>query len=309
MNFARKLLLFVCAILLNACSVPDPAAIADMAAYKAELQEWQVGRLERLKAKTGYLNLVGLYWLKEGSNSIGSAPDNDVIFTAGAPAHIGVATLQDGKATMTVADGVSVYADGEPVTGMAMGSDVQEDAVLFTTGSLAWFAIEREGHVGIRLRDYDLPAVANFEPIDMFPVATKYRVAARLRAYDEPRIVKVGTVIEGLGWEPESPGVLEFEIDGKPLELEVYESGESVFIVFGDATSGKDTYPAGRFLYAEKPLPGEVTVIDFNRAYNPPCAFNDFATCPVASPRNRLAIAIEAGEKFNSATHLGALTH
>lgn len=309
MNFGPKTLFVVCVMTLSACGSPNPAAIDDMAAYKSELQDWKDGRLERLKAKTGYLNMVGLYWLKEGENSLGSDPDNDLVFPGNAPPLVGTVILKDGLATMVVADGIDVRVDGEPVTIVPMGDDVAKDDVLFTTGSLAWSAIEREGNIGIRLRDFELPAVANFSPIEAFPVAPKFRVAARLRAYPEPQVVQVGTVIEGLGWEPISPGVLEFEIDGQAQELEVYDSGEEVFIVFGDATSGQETYPAGRFLYAKKPVAGEITVVDFNKAYNPPCAFNDFATCPVASPRNRMNIAIEAGEKYNASLYLGGSGH
>ena len=309
MSLVRKTLVLSLVMLISACGLPNPAAINDMAAYEADLQDWQVGRLARLKAKEGYLNLVGLYWLNEGDNRVGSAADNDTVFPLPAPEYLGVFTVADGHVTMTVADGVDVRADGQAVTSMAMGSDTAEDEVLLTTGSLAWFVVERDGNFGVRLRDYDLPGVANFPPIDRFPVASEFRVAARLQAYAEPRIVQVGTVIEGLGWHPESPGVLQFEIGGQIQELEVYDSGDDVFIVFGDTTSGHETYPAGRFLYAKKPAADGITVLDFNRAYNPPCAFNDFATCPVASPRNRLAVAIAAGEKFHPSMHLGGAIH
>ena len=110
-------------------------------------------------------------------------------------------------------------------------------------------------------------------------------------------------MIEGLGWQPESPGVVEFDLENQTFQLEAYASGEELFFVFGDRTSGRETYPAGRFLYAKLPADGELTVLDFKLAYNPPCAFNDFATCPVAAPQNRLSIRIEAGEKFDPAVH------
>ena len=116
-------------------------------------------------------------------------------------------------------------------------------------------------------------------------------------------LLNVETVIEGLGWNPQSPGKVEFDIDGETFELEAYTSGDDLFFVFGDQTSGRETYPAGRFLYAAWPEDGGTTILDFNRAYNPPCAFNDFATCPVASPQNRLATRIEAGEKYDPKVH------
>lgn len=114
----------------------------------------------------------------------------------------------------------------------------------------------------------------------------------------------VNTTIEGLGYHPRSPGKVAFEIDGATYELEAYESGDELFFVFADRTSGRETYPAGRFVYAAAPDENGTTVLDFNRAYNPPCAFNDFATCPVASPRNRLAVRIEAGEKYDPTVHI-----
>ena len=129
------------------------------------------------------------------------------------------------------------------------------------------------------------------------------RVSAELHRFAEPKRLKVETVIEGLGWQPESPGVVKFELGRQTFQLEAYASGDELFFVFGDRTSGRDTYPAGRFLYAKLPADGASTLLDFNRAYNPPCAFNDFATCPVASPQNRLSIRIEAGEKFDPNVH------
>ena len=127
----------------------------------------------------------------------------------------------------------------------------------------------------------------------------------RLKRYAEPRKVSVGTVIDGLPYEPESPGVVEFELDGRTFELEAYTSGDRLFFVFGDRTSGRETYGAGRFLYSQAPGEDDLTVLDFNQSYNPPCAFNDFSTCPVASPRNRLDIRVEAGERYVDALYVG----
>jgi hypothetical protein len=128
-------------------------------------------------------------------------------------------------------------------------------------------------------------------------------VEARLQRYDQPRIIRVDTVIEGLDYNPTSPGLLRFDIGGQSFELEAYNAGDEFLLVFGDATSGRETYPAGRFLYANKPGKDGVVVLDFNTAQNPPCAYNEFATCPIASPRNRLAIRIPAGERFDPSGH------
>ena len=161
----------------------------------------------------------------------------------------------------------------------------------------------RSDRMPILLRDFDHPALRTFPPIDYFPTDEKLRVEARLQRYAQPRIVRVDTVIEGLDYNPSSPGVLRFDIGGQSFELEVYDAGDEYLLVFGDATSGRDTYPAGRFLYAEKPGNDGTVLLDFNTAQNPPCAFNEFATCPVASPRNRLAVRIPAGERYDPSGH------
>jgi uncharacterized protein (DUF1684 family) len=162
----------------------------------------------------------------------------------------------------------------------------------------------------VRLRDFQNPVLTSFPPLQYFPISEGYRVEGKLIPYGEPKIAQVDTVIPGLGWEPESPGVVEFEIDGKRFELEAYTSGDELFFVFGDTTNGRSTYPAGRFLYADAPDSNGLTILDFNKAYSPPCAFNDFSTCPVATPRNRLKVAIDAGEKFDPMKQPGLIaTH
>lgn len=301
----------VLCLCLAACEKHDPARVQNMDTYVQSLEEWREGRLERLKGKTGYLNLVGLYWLQEGVNRAGSAADNDLVFPDGIPAYLGSFELAEGAVTMTVAEGVEVFADGEPVSKVAMGDDTAKNEVLLTTGGFAWYVVEREGRYGVRVRNYELPGVADFPPIDHYPVDPAYRVNAHFKPYDEPRIVTVATIIDGVDYLPECPGVIEFDIAGETQQLEVYKSddGTQFFIIFADATTGGETYPAGRFVYTDWPDEHGVTVLDLNKSYNPPCAFNDFATCPVASPRNRLKVAIRAGEKYHPSMHLVKETH
>ncbi len=156
------------------------------------------------------------------------------------------------------------------------------------------------------MHDFEHNVLRDFGPLPYFEIDPSLRVTARLRRYAEPRIANVETVIEGLGYHPSSPGVVEFDIDGQTYDLEAYGAGDELFFVFGDKTNRNDTYAAGRFLYS--PMPGDdgLTVLDFNKAYSPPCAFNDFSTCPVASPRNRLPIRIEAGERYDPSLHYHA---
>lgn len=278
----------------------------DRATYEQDVLDWRAGRLEKLLAPTGYLNQVALFWLEEGRYTFGSAPDNDVVFPANAPAHIGTFEVGSEGITMQVMPDVDVRHDGERVEDILIAADVTEDPVMVTHRSLAWSAVERDGRLAIRVRDFEHPFVRDFGPLPYYPIDPAFRVEATLRRYESPRIATVGTVIDGLGFHPESPGVVAFEIDGKAYELEAYTSGDRLFYVFGDETNRRETYGAGRFLYSETPGDDGHLILDFNKSYSPPCAFNDFSTCPVASPRNRLAVRIEAGERFDPALHFSA---
>lgn len=277
--------------------------VLDLAQFEAANLEWRAERLERLRGPEGYLNLAGLFWLDGGTIRIGSAPGNDIIFPDSAPPQVGELQVSSAGVLFQAADGVEVYANDQPVQTILVADDTTEAPVTISHGSIAWTIIRRDERFALRLRDFEHPAIAAFPPIEYYPISPDWRVRGKLRLFAEPQVLNVDTVIEGLGWHPESPGVVEFEIDGQSLQLEAYDSGNQLFFVFGDRTSGRETYPAGRFLYADRPVDGDETILDFNRAYNPPCAFNDFATCPVASPQNRLQVRIEAGEKFDPLVH------
>ena len=207
---------------------------------------------------------------------------------------------------MVVTADVDVRLGDEPVTEIQLHDDTTASPVMVTHGSLAWSAVNRDDRFAIRLRDFAHPVLQDFGPLPYFDVDPTLRVAAKLRRYPEPRVTNVETVIEGLGYHPSVPGIVEFTINGHTYELEAYDAGDQLFFVFGDETNRDDTYGAGRFLYA--PVPGDdgLTVLDFNKAYSPPCAFNDFSTCPVASPSNRLPVRIEAGEKYDPSLHCSA---
>jgi uncharacterized protein (DUF1684 family) len=292
------------ASILASCS--QSGATFDEAAHIQEVLDWREWRIEQLKLPSGYLNQIGLYWTKPGTYTFGSGASNDIVFGGDAAAEIGVFTVDENGVSMTVMAGVDVRVDGLPVRELMIPSDVSGQEVSVTHGSLSWMVVERVGRYGIRLRDFEHPFVESFGPLPYYEIDPSFRVPAMLRRYDEPKIANVGTVIEGLGYHPESPGLVEFEIGGESYTLEAYTSGERLFYVFGDKTSQDETYGAGRFLYSSTPGEDGRTVLDFNKAYSPPCAFNDFSTCPVASPRNRLPFRVEAGEKFHPALHYSA---
>lgn len=297
-------LLALAALILCSCGQAAPSLDAEV--YEKQVLEWRAGRLERLLAPNGFLTQIGLFWLDTGTYTLGSGAENDIRLPASAATEVGRIEVTGDGVYMRVADGVDVFSGGEPVTAILIADDTAPQPVQLEHGSIAWTVIKRDDRVGVRVRDFEHPFAATFGPLPYFPVDASLRVQAILKRYDTPRTANVGTVIEGLGYHPESPGVVEFEVDGQTYELEAYTSGERLFFVFGDATNRDDTYGAGRFLYAEAPAEDGQTVLDFNMSYSPPCAFNDFSTCPVASPRNRLPVRIEAGEKFDKSLHYSA---
>lgn len=291
-------------IFLTSCGQADP--VFDRSAHAGEVLEWRAGRLERLLAPLGYLNQTGLFWLEEGSYRFGSDPGNDIVFSGDAAAEIGIFEVSAEGVRMTVSSGVSVSSDDFPVDNIVISDDTSDAPVTIKHRSLAWSVVKRDGRYAVRVRDFEHPFAATFGPLPYFDVDAAWRVSATLQRYEVPRTANVRTVIEGLGYHPQSPGIVVFEFGGQRFELEAYESGDDLFFVFGDETSRDDTYGAGRFLYASNPGEDGATILDFNKAYSPPCAFNDFSTCPVASPRNRLPIRVEAGEKYDPSLHYAA---
>ncbi len=271
--------------------------------YEQVILQWRIERLADLKAPYGYLNLVGLYWLEKGVTRVGSAEDNDIVFAGTAAPYVGaLQATAEGVAFTTYPD-ADVRYENLPVRTILMSDDTTGNPVALTHGSLSWTIIKRDDRFALRLRDFEHPALEDFPPLAYYPIDPAFRFVATLQPFDVPKILNIGTTIVGLGYRPESPGTVTFDIDGVTHELEAYASGDRLFFVFGDQTSGRETYPAGRFVYAAWPGKDGKTILDFNKSYNPPCAFNAFATCPVASPRNRLKTRIEVGEVYDPETH------
>lgn len=293
-------------VLLAACGAAD--ADLDAAAYEAGILEWRAERLASLRAPTGYLTQVGLYWLEDGRYSMGSAADADIALPASAAQHVAELLVSGDEVRMRVAEDVEVLWNDAPVTELVLPADVTGENVMVTHGSAAWSVIERGGKLAVRVRDFEHPWIRSFGPIPYYAIDPRWRVEASLRRYDEPRQITVNTVIEGFQQYPIAPGVASFEIDGVTYELEPQQSGDLLFFVFGDETNRDATYGAGRYLYADMPGEDGRFVLDFNKAKSPPCAFNDFSTCPVASPRNRLPVRVEAGEKYDEALHYKGLS-
>ena len=260
---------------------------------------WQEGRLKRLQAEDGWLTLVGLGWLKEGANSAGADGKADVVFPEGAPKQVGTFTRSGAMVSFQPAAGVSVTRGGQPFAGGAVQTDEEGRAKpdILQVGGLRFQLIARGHRIGVRIKDPEARARKDFKGIPAYPPSARWRILARWEPTNPPAEIAVPNVLGEVERSP-SPGIAVFTVEGKEYRLTpVLEEGSpDLFFVFGDETNHSETYGAGRFLYADPAKDGTV-VLDFNRAYNPPCAFSAFATCPLPPKQNRLALPVDAGEK------------
>ena len=272
--------------------LPLAAAGAD---YPASIEQWRQQRAASLSSEDGWLSVAGLFWLEEGDNVVGSAQGSAVLLPAdAAPPRAGVIRFQGGRAVFTAAPGVEARLNGKPVRSAELRADAAGQADVLEIGRLKLLLIKRATRYAIRMRDPESVLRRNFRGLKWFPIQEEWRIEARYLPVPGPRKLVLETIV-GTTEEMESAGFVEFEREGKTWRLEAARSGERLFIVFRDATAGKTTYAAGRFLYADAPRDGRV-VLDFNRAINPPCAYTPYTTCPLPPPQNRLPIAIPAGE-------------
>jgi uncharacterized protein len=280
---------------LLACNTATPV-ITDETAYMEEMENWQQQRLERLKSKNGWLSLAGLFWLEEGENSFGSDPSNNIQFPEKADAFCGTLLLESGKVRLRVSDGTGISVNDSLITNMELVDDQNKNTTRLQQGDLAWNIIKRGDLYGIRLRDHKHPRINELDHIPAYPIQSSYVVEATLLPFESPKTMTVATPVGGLTEEYQCPGTLNFRLNGEELTLHPFTSGSGYFLVIADETTGLDTYGAGRFMYATPDSTGRI-ILDFNRAYNPPCAFSPFATCPMPPRENFLPAAIEAGEK------------
>ncbi len=283
---------------LAACALlAAPLAAAD-ADYTKSIAAWRARAEAGLRKDNGWLTLAGRFVMKPGVNTFGTAADNDLVFPPGlGPAHMGTITVAPGRVFVKLAPGVVMTQDGIDMTDKVMGTDPeQRDWVAI--GRAAFHVIERDGRYILRLADNRSAVRERFGGRVWYPIDERYQVAARFVPYDPPRKIAIVNVIDEVSDEP-SPGYVEFTLGGRKLTLDAIREDDGLFFVFRDATAGHGTYPPGRFLYIDKiPPAGAALTIDFNRAYNPPCAFSEFTTCPLPPKQNVLPVAIEAGEKY-----------
>jgi len=260
--------------------------------YVREVEQWRAEHQRKLAAEDGWLTVVGLDWLKEGENRVGADPSSEVPLPPGsAPQKVATISLRAGNAVLHRTPGVALTLNGKPAT----ETPLREDADILAINRLKFYLIRRGDKAGIRLKDNDSDARKHFQGLSWYPVDPAWRIPAKYTAWDKPHPMIFHNTI-GQEESAPSPGYVTFQKDGREFRLEPTLDDGELFFVIRDQTSGKTTYGASRFLYAEQPKNG-VVLLDFNKAENPPCAFTNFATCPLPPPQNRLGLAITAGEK------------
>ena len=265
------------------------AAITLIAAdsnYQQQVTQWRAEREAKLKAEDGWLTVVGLHWLHEGVNTVGSDPNANAPLPPSLPARVGTITLSKGKAHFKPAGGV-------PLKEMDLKTDVAPDYDRLSLGRVKFFVIERETKFGVRVKDNDSEARKKFAGLRWYAVDPTWNIKAKL--VSSPHQVSFDTEV-GVKETDDSPGYVTFTRGGQQYKMEAVKEDDDLWFVFRDQTSGKTTYGASRFLYTPFPKDGFVEM-DFNKAENPPCMFTDYATCPLPTPQNRLQLAVTAGEQ------------
>ncbi len=292
--------IFVLLVSLSSQGAPPSVVAAPDAAYVQAFEKWKAEIVDDLKQN--WLPLAGLFWLKPGANTFGTAADNALVFPKG-PAHAGEFDLAGKVVNVKTLPEAHATIEGKALTTAKLDSDVSGHRTVIEMASLRFHVIERGDRVGIRVKDLESAAVANFKGLMFYPLDLNYRVTATWEPSDGKKTIDVPNVLGDVTPVPVA-GTVVFKINGQEQRLTALggDPSKGLSFVFNDLTARTDTYPGGRFLDTDAVTNGAV-VLDFNRAYNPPCAVTPYATCPLAPKENRLAAAIPAGEKFDKAAH------
>jgi uncharacterized protein (DUF1684 family) len=266
--------------------------------YEDEVHAWREGMDANLRAKNSWLALYGLTWLEEGVTRLGSDPKNDILLPEdSAPAFMGTIEHSPGKTTFSSEAESTITLNGEPIQHSLLTPDTSEDPSYLEVGSLRMVVIERGGLTGLRIWDNNRIERRTFPGRSWFPVDSEFQVQAEFKEHAAGRTIVIPNV-QGEQEEVQSLGTVTFTLRNLEGHLEAMEAADNrLFIIFKDSTSGAITYPAGRFLVSEEIMRSTVT-LDFNRSYNPPCAFTAFATCPLPPEENHLDFPVEAGERY-----------
>jgi uncharacterized protein (DUF1684 family) len=262
--------------------------------YQSDVVNWRRNYETSLKKENGWLAVAGIFWLKEGQSRFGSDKSCEIVLPASAPPRAGNFDFRDGKVMLFADPRVEIRVNDKPRRSAELAPDTADAPDLVTLGTLGMQVIRRGERTGIRLWDNASAARQDFPGLGWFPVNEEYRIKADFTAYPERKTIPITNVLGDTEQTP-SPGYAVFKLRGKEYRLEPIVDGSDLLFTFKDLTSGKQTYPAGRFLYASQPRDGSV-VLDFNKATNPPCAYTPYATCPLPPKQNALSVRIEAGE-------------
>jgi uncharacterized protein len=294
-----------CCLLVVFAFTSFPTTVtAENPTYADELQKWREDREKRLRAENGWLTLVGRYPLKEGANTLGTGKDNDVVFPAAlkgtGPDRLGTlhVDLTAKKVKLNLSEGVSMTSGGKSFTGERVLGTATDKRDWVGLERLSMHVIERDCKYVLRLADNESPVRKNFAGCVWYPVDEAFKVQARFVSYPEGKTLSIVNIIDETSKQP-CPGYAEFKLKGQTYKLDAIKEGEGLFFVFRDETADDATYKSGRFLDIEKqPAANETFTLDFNKAYNPPCAFSTYTTCPLPPKQNVLNARIEAGEKY-----------
>ena len=285
-------------------AAPNLDAASGNNGYAEEIAKWRADRLKELTSDDGWLTLVGLLWMKQGQNTLGSDPASDLVLPDGkAPGHVGSILLENDKLTITVNPAVTVTSNDRAVKSLELKTDLDGDPTVLTIGSLSFHCIKRGDKYGLRVKDKDSPARAQFQGLDYYPADQTWQLKGKFESYDPAKEIPIVNIL-GITQDQPSPGAVVFTVNGKTYRLDaIGDATKGLFLMFADATTGRETYGSGRFLDTDAPSKDGTVVVDFNKAYNPPCAFTIFATCPLPPKQNRLPFAVTAGEKKYAGSH------
>lgn len=288
----RRFLIYTIAVVAMHLSAETP--------YRTEVEQWRRQREQELKADGSWLTVAGLFWLKDGVNTAGSAASSGIVLPRG-PAQLGEFDFEQGQITFRPVPGIAVSVNGKPAGAASkLKADTEGRPDQVELNGITMSVIHRGDRYAIRLRDIDSRLRKEFTGLRWFPVKPDYLVTAKFVAYDPPKLIAIPNVLGETSQMP-SPGYVQFTLNGQALRLDPVVEEDHLFFIFHDETSGQGTYPPGRFLDAEPAKDGSV-ILDFNKAYNPPCAFTPYATCPLPPKQNRLTVRIEAGEQFTGSS-------
>lgn len=266
--------------------------------HAEDVNAWRAWRLEDLTSEDSWLTLIDYHWFSGDTTTIGSGDDADIRLPRG-PAHLGFFSEDDTLLTFTPAPDQTglVSADSVWVAQSISAFRDDDSPVTFRFEELSWFVRDFQGRRALRVRDNKNPLRTDFPGLQNFPIDPAWRLSARFEAYDPPKQFPVAIFTGGESLE-ESPGRVIFDVDGISYSMDVTDTSEtSYFVIFSDETNRDASYPAGRYVWFDKPE-GESgpVALDMNESYNPPCAFTDFATCPLPPRSHRIAARVEAGE-------------